>query len=354
MGIARLEAIPYALRLKRPYATASGTLERRELVLVRLHTDGGPIGLGEAVPLSLRGGLSLARVLAELRGLADRINEGSELDERRLRGMARAMLSSPARAAIEIALDDIAGRVGAHPANSGPVTCNATLVMDKPARVAEDALAWAAAGFATFKLKLGDGDDIGQVRAVREALGPEARIRIDANGAWDIGTAMQRLGELEELDIELMEEPVATLEEMAAVRRATSIPVAADESVSSREEAERAARLGACDLTGVKLSKVGGPQEALNVSRALPTYVSSALDGPVGIAAGARVAGAMLALPGSVPGDAGVAHGLATQRLFADTIASVECELRGDRLHLPPGPGLGVEIDESALERHRL
>ena len=53
-------------------------------------------------------------------------------------------------------------------------------------------------------------------------------------------------------------------------------------------------------------------------------------------------------------GDAGIAHGLATQRLFADTIASVECELRGDMLHLPAGPGLGVEIDEAALERHRL
>lgn len=229
------------------------------------------------------------------------------------------------------------------------VECNATLVAGEPAAVAEDALRWAAEGFGTFKLKLGAGEDVGQVRAVREALGAEARIRVDANEVWGVETAIAALGELEPLGIELAEQPVEGLEAMARVAAATSVPLAADESVESSEDAERAVATGACRYTGVKLSKVGGPQEATAIAGVLPTYVSSALDGPVGIAAGVAVAAAVDASGGS-----GLAHGLATQRLFAETVASVECELRDGSIRLPPGPGLGVQIDQSALASHRL
>jgi muconate cycloisomerase len=109
-------------------------------------------------------------------------------------------------------------------------------------------------------------------------------------------------------------------------------------------------RAGACRLSGVKLSKVGGPEAAIEIAEVMTCYVSSALDGPVGIAAGAQVAQTLQA------GDeaASLAHGLATQRLFASTIASVECELSDGVIHPPPGPGLGVEIDEAALDAHRL
>jgi L-alanine-DL-glutamate epimerase-like enolase superfamily enzyme len=110
--------------------------------------------------------------------------------------------------------------------------------------------------------------------------------------------------------------------------------------------------MGACGLAGVKLSKVGGPEAAIEIAEVLPSFVSSALDGPVGIAAAAQVAQTLREASGS--DDPGLAHGLATQRLFASTIASTECELRGGMLHLPEGPGLGVEIDEAALDAHRL
>jgi len=196
------------------------------------------------------------------------------------------------------------------------------------------------------------GMDVGQVRAVREAVGPEARIRIDANAAWDLETAKRTLAELEPFGIELAEQPVATLEEMAALAEATLIPLAADESVASLDEAERAATLGACAYTGIKLSKVGGPGAALAIADVLPAFITSALDGPVGIAAAAQVARS-LAETGH-PERLEMAHGLATQRLFAETVASAECELRDGMLHLPPGPGLGVEIDEEALQAHRL
>lgn len=352
MRIASVEVAPYALPFRETYVTAVGRLERREMVLLRLRSDEGLIGLGEAVPLSLRGGASLAQVVAELTLLGER----ETLDEATLRGDALS-LSAPARCAALTALLDLRGKRAAAEGgvalgDSSPVRCNATLVAGDPASVVVAAERWAADGFSTFKLKLGGGDEAAQVRAVREALGPRARIRIDANGAWDVETAKRTLGELEPYEVELAEQPVATLEEAMELARSTSIPIAGDESIESRADAERAAAMEACRMTGVKLSKVGGPEEAIEIAEILPAYMSSALDGPVGIAAAAQVAATLR--EGAVDEGPDLAHGLATQRLFASTIASVECTFEGDMLHLPEGSGLGVEIDEAALDAHRL
>lgn len=368
MRLASVEVIPYALPFREPYVTAHGTLTRRVMVLLRLRDADGVVGLGEAVPLSLRGGADLVQVVRELEALGElrQIDEGSV-------AAAAGGLSAPARCAALTALLDLRSRAAERtPTTSSSrllpdsgrkselgeedaraIVCNATLVAGAPEAVAEGAQRWAADGFSTFKLKLGAAqDDVAQVRAVREAVGSAARIRVDPNAAWDLETARRRLDELEPLGIELVEQPVRSLEEMAELSVETPIPLAADESVASRADAERAAALGACEFTGVKLSKVGGPEEAVAIADLLPTYVTSALDGPVGIAAAAQVVQTLEET--DRPERLELAHGLATQRLFASTIAAVECELRGDQLHLPPGPGLGVEIDEDALRAHRL
>jgi len=348
--IASLEVVPYALPFRKPYVTARGRLDRREMVLLRLRDEDGLVGLGEAVPLSLRGGAALSQVVSELEALAGL----ASLDEALLRDESTA-LSPPARCAALTALLDLRGRVAANKSSQdepyGPVECNATLATGEPVAVAEDAVAWAAEGFASFKLKLGAGDDVGQVQAVREAVGPEARIRIDANAAWDVPTAKRKLAQLEPFDIELAEQPVGEMEELAEVGGATSIPIAGDESIETCADAEEAVRTGASDFAGVKLSKVGGPETAIEIAGILPCFLSSALDGPVGIAAAAQVA---QTLDAASEGGPGLAHGLATQRLFSSTIASVECELRDGMLHPPAGPGLGIEIDEAALNAHRL
>jgi o-succinylbenzoate synthase len=351
MRIASVEVIPYALPFREPYVTARGRLDRREMVLLRLRSEDGLVGLGEAVPLSLRGGRVLADVVTEL----ERLRERDSLDEATLRGDALS-LSAPARCAALTALLDLRGRTAAAedaaPAETNAVVCNATLSAGEPAAVAAEASRWAEDGFETFKLKLGTDDDFGQVLAVREAVGPRARIRVDANAAWDVETARCTLKALEPLEVELAEQPVATLEEAVEVATWTSIPIAGDESIESKADAERARAMRACSLTGIKLSKVGGPEAAIEIAEVLPAYVSSALDGPAGIAAAAQVAQTLCAAAGSADPD--LAHGLATQRLFSSTIASVESELRDGMLHPPPGPGLGVEIDEEALRAHRL
>lgn len=370
MRLASVEVIPYALPFKRPYATARGTLTQREMVLLRLRDEDGRVGLGEAVPLSLRGGATIERVVRELRGLdedgtLDRalgvLAAGDVFEPGRERFEGEERVSAPARCAALMALSDLSerqrersGLIAGGVPDDEPVRCNATLVAGTPAAVVEDALRWGDLGFTSFKLKLGDGgDDVAQVRAVREAVGPEAAIRVDVNGAWPLHSARRILKELEPYDVQFAEQPVAEVEEAAELAWETTIPLAGDESIASAEDAERAILLGAFRLTGIKLSKVGGMREAMSISSLLHSYVSSALDGPVGIAAGARLAQA-IAREAVNPYAPRFAHGLATQRLFSATIATVECDLRGDRLHPPPGPGLGVEIDEDALNAHRL
>ncbi len=340
MAVASVDVVPFALAFREPYVTARGRLERREMVLLRIRDPSGVEGLGEAVPLSLRGGATLETVVRELE--ASRGRPGNDM-------------SAPARAAIEMAQLDLRGKLEGRPAwsllgaaRAQPVACNATLSAGDPAAVAADAERWAGLGFTTFKLKVGVAGDVAQVEAVRGAVGGDARLRVDANGVWAPDEASLKLGAMEHFSLELAEQPAAGLEELALVRGRTAIPVAADESVSTAKDAEHAVELGACALATVKLAKVGGFEAARAIAARLPVYVSSALDGPFGIAAAGHLALALGA------GDAGVAHGLATRLLFSETIATVEPIVREGHLHLPEGPGLGVVLDEAALARARI
>ena len=364
MQVESAEAVPYTLPFRTPYATARGTLDRREMVLLRLRTDAGPEGLGEAVPLSLRGDSALAAVKDAVEESAARL-VGLDLDAAGDDPLAFAIatmleLTAPRRlnpaaaAALECALFDLVAKAAGQPLwkflraeTATAVECNATLSAGDPTAVAAEAASWAEAGFSTFKLKVGAGaDDAATVAATREAVGAEARLRVDANEAWRVGEAVDALREFEPHGIELAEQPVAGLRNLARVAREVEVPLAADESVNDEADAHRAVQRRACAYATAKLSKVGGIGAARQIAAVLPTYLSSALDGPVGIAAAAH---AVQAIPA-----AGLAHGLATQRLFAESVATRECELRDGFLHLPEGLGLGVELDEAALREHRL
>ncbi|MBS1895236.1 MAG: mandelate racemase/muconate lactonizing enzyme family protein [Actinobacteria bacterium] len=335
---AAVEVIPYALPFKEPYVTARGRLTRREMVLLRIRDEDGVEGLGEAVPLSLRGGVSIAKVVGELESI-DPFAPAPE------------GLSRPARCALSTALLDLREKRQGTKAEHAPVRCNATLVSGPPAEVAAEAARWARSGFGTFKLKVGAGDDIAQVEAVRAALGPRAKIRLDANAAWSPDEASRILAAIEPLGIELVEQPVETIAEAADLAWRTRIPLAGDESIVTAADARESVAASAFGITGVKLSKVGGIEAGEEIAAIMRTYVASALDGPVGIAIGRRLAEWVDA---RTPAEERLAHGLATRRLFAETIAAEECPLEGDLLHESPGPGLGIVIDEDSLRHHRL
>jgi o-succinylbenzoate synthase len=174
----------------------------------------------------------------------------------------------------------------------------------------------AASGCATAKVKVGEGDDLGRVAAVRDALGPGGRIRVDVNGGWDVDDAVRNLRRLDRFGLEYAEQPVATLAEMAELRRRVDVPLAADESVRTAEDPLQISGLDAADIVVLKVQPLGGVRRALDVAEraGLPAVVSSALETSVGLAAGVALAAALPVLP--------YACGLGTALLLAGDVVA--------------------------------
>ena len=176
-----------------------------------------------------------------------------------------------------------------------------------------------AAGITTVKVKVGAdpaGADLDRVAAVRDALGPGGRIRIDANAFWDLDAAALALCRFDRYDLELAEQPVATLDDLAKLRRRVPVALAADEAVRSIEDAHRLRRLDAADALVVKTQPLGGVRVALAVAEeaGVPTIVSSLYETSVGLAAGVALAACLPELP--------YACGLGTATLLAADVVA--------------------------------
>jgi O-succinylbenzoate synthase len=209
-------------------------------------------------------------------------------------------------------------------------------------------------GCRTAKVKVADhpgsaAEDVARVEAVRDALGPAGAIRVDANGVWDVDTAVTRIRALDRAadGLEYVEQPCRTIEELSAVRRRVDVRIAADESIRRAEDPMRVAVAGAADIAVIKCTPLGGVRRALQVAEAagLPCVVSSALETSVGLAA-------QLALAGALP-ELDFACGLGTLALLAadvvptaSSLVPVDGYLTVPRTPPAPDPGL--------LTRHRL
>jgi o-succinylbenzoate synthase len=179
----------------------------------------------------------------------------------------------------------------------------------------------AASGCRTAKVKVAEpgqtpADDLARVEAVRDALGPSGAVRVDANAAWDVDTAVARIRALDRVGLEYVEQPCATLEELVALRRRIDVRVAADEVVRRSADPLAVDLREACDVVVLKVQPLGGVRAALRVAEAhgLPCVVSSALESSVGIAAGVALAAALPELP--------FACGLATVALLTADVTS--------------------------------
>ncbi|MCS3442252.1 o-succinylbenzoate synthase [Microbacterium phyllosphaerae] len=200
---------------------------------------------------------------------------------------------------------------------------NATIPAIDASRVAEVLARFA--GCRTAKVKVAEpgqtlADDIARVRAVREAMGPEGRIRVDANGLWNVDEAEHAVHALNEFDLEYVEQPCATVPELAELRtrvKYMGIPVAADESIRKSSDPLAVAREKAADLLVIKAQPLGGITHALQIVTAagLPVVVSSALDTAIGLSQGAALAAALPTLDYDC--------GLGTASLFLDDVADL-------------------------------
>ncbi|MBI9113956.1 o-succinylbenzoate synthase [Sanguibacter suaedae] len=196
------------------------------------------------------------------------------------------------------------------------VPVNVTVPATTPERA--HAIVTASGGCTTAKVKVAErgqdvGEEIARLEAVRDALGSAGRIRVDANGAWDVPTALDRLRHLDRAagGLEYVEQPCPDVAGLAAVRRATHVPVAADESIRRAEDPYAVVRAEAADVVVLKVQPLGGVRACLELAEriGLPVVVSSALESSVGLAAGVALAAALPDLPH--------ACGLATSQLLA-------------------------------------
>jgi O-succinylbenzoate synthase len=155
------------------------------------------------------------------------------------------------------------------------------------------------ASFRAVKVKVGRGRDVELVAAVRDAVGPSVALRVDANGAWDLASAERAIARLARYDLELVEQPVASLDDLARLRRRVAVLLAADESVRTLDDARRLRTLGAADVLVLKVQPSGGVRAALELADAagVPALASSMLETSVGVAAGLALAAALPELP---------------------------------------------------------
>ncbi|MBO0781016.1 MAG: o-succinylbenzoate synthase [Ktedonobacteraceae bacterium] len=364
--IVSVEAHPYRVPL-RGMSTAHGEMRVREGALIELRTSDGLTGWGEMAPLAEFGGGTLPEVLAEFAAFAPRLRD-KDLDEALMHLYDQRPALSPVVCGLEIALLDALGQSTEHSVASllssygeetgearSVVAVNAVCGAASLEAVVEQARAAVAAGFRCIKLKMGGRAlyaEIERVAAVRDAIGPAPRLRLDVNEAWTLEQARIVLKDCALHDIQYVEQPLpaADLDGMRELRRVVSIPVAADEALLDLASARRVLAARAADVLVVKPQMAGGLMAGLRMiheaDRAgVRCVVTSSMEAGIGVAG-------TLHLAAAAP-EVTLECGLATLFALEDDLLAQELVVEGGMMAVPEGPGLGVQPDRAALERYR-
>lgn len=316
--------------------TAAATVTSRVVALIRHQTIDGAVGWGEYAPWPTPPPGAATAVEAACRS-------GHSDDPMLQTAIATAAADAEAREAGQ-RLSDVLAVHGVPPRRR--VAINAVVGAES---IVDDAVAATEEGFLTLKCKVGvrtSDADVAFVAAVREAVGPVPRIRLDANGAWDVSTAIDVLSRVAPFDIEFVEQPVFGLEHLAEVRRRSSVAIAADEDVRDVDDLAHCRNLAAADVVVCKPAWLGAPADAVAFTRAvvdagMDVVIAGMFDSAVGLAAATAVA--------SVAPTARAA-GLGTADVFADDVASPLPRVDG-ALVVPDSTGVGCVPADEALDR---
>jgi L-alanine-DL-glutamate epimerase-like enolase superfamily enzyme len=370
MRITQLEAIPVRVPLKAGMVTktAHGDHHTSDYVIVRVHTDLGLVGLGEATVSALWSGETSKSCVAALNDLIGPALVGA--DPTRITALRKQMdflikLNPFTKAAVEMALWDLAGKalgVPVYQLLGGKIRAVIPTKMmigafDLPRvrSLAGQFLGW---GVRCLKVKVGldlDGD-VARVQAVRELAGPDLPITIDANCGWNVPTARLALDRLRRSNVLVAEQPIAPgdTDAMASLRLASGIPIMADESVFSLADAWNVLRAHAADVISIYPGKNGGIAAAVEIAHVaqaagIPCHVGSNLELGIGSAAMLHLASTVANIdsetyPADILGPHYHESDLLTEPLSLD--------FEGARV--PEAPGLGVTLDEDQLRRFRV
>jgi len=309
LGIEKIEVYRVSLDYVEPFRIALGTSTKSENIVVRILTDFGVEGWGEASP-SFRITNetpetvinALTKIGPKLIGMCPfKIEQIIEKMDEVIEG------NTSAKAAIDMAVFDIMGRKTRRRVSAllggyrNEVFTDITLGIKSPKEMAKDAVKAVRRGFKALKIKVGinPSEDVERVKRIREAVGPEIQIRIDANQGWKPKEAIEVLRKLEKYDVQFVEQPVKAedIKGLATVRKNSSILVMADETVHSPEDALKVIRAEAVDLINIKLMKSGGIWRAMKIAAIaeaakVPCMVGCMGESNLGITAAAHFAAA--------------------------------------------------------------
>ena len=280
MKIVDIRTGEIGIPLARPFKTALRTVERVEDIVVRITAENGMVGYGEAPPTAVITGDTKGSILSAINEFIAPAILGADvlaLDEV-LERMDRSIKgNTSAKAAVDMALYDLWGKILGKPLYQllggyrREIETDITISVGPVAQMVADSLAALDEGYRILKIKVGKEGmaDIPRIAAIREAVGPDVSIRVDANQGWTVKDSIRIISAMEDrgLEIELVEQPVPArdLEGMTRITQAVYTPILADESVFSPADAVEIIRRGAADLINIKLMKTGGIHEALKI-----------------------------------------------------------------------------------------
>ncbi len=371
MKIARIEVIPVRVPI-RPEFQIRGSLgfhTESPFAILRVQTDEGITGLGEVSGTPVWSGEDAVTASHVIGGFLEPALKGEDPRdiERLTAKMRRAIAGHPfTKSGVEIALWDILGKAAGLPVYrllGGAVREWVPIKMSvsgvAPERAAELARFALSRGLTALKVKVGidPESDVERVKAVRAAVGPDFRVGVDANGGWTPRVAIQTIRRLvDTCGIYFAEQPVAPLDLqwMVDVRRNVSVPVMADESCYTLQDAMALVRAGAADILSVYVGKGGGIGPARKIAAVaeaagLTCTIGSNLELGIASAAMTHLATASYGVgaeefPCDILGPIAYEHDLLAEPI----------EFRSGAVRAPGGPGLGVSLDEDALARYRV
>ncbi len=307
MGIKRIEVYCATLRNKEPFRISAGTTLETRNVILKVTTDYDVIGWGESSPSKRVTGETWETVITAIDRFAPKLVGMCPLRiEQVIDVVDSTIKNSPAaKASVDMALYDILGKTVHKPlfmllgGFRTEVLTDLTMSIKSPNKMAKDASDAVERGFKAIKVKVGldPDEDVERVKLIREAVGCNVQIRIDANQGWTTEQAIRVLNKIEEFDVQFVEQPVkaSDIKGLRTVRKNSPIPVMADESVHSPEDAMRLIKAEAVDLINIKLMKCGGILKGRKIaevaeSAEVPCMIGCMSESSLGIAAAAHLA----------------------------------------------------------------